>query len=429
MQFPIHPIAPEISRRSFLKASTVIAGSVPLLAGVIKAQAAGGKAPLMAYVGTFSSPLRDVLPTQVDLPPGNGRGIHLYQVDRSTGALTPGGVFELGTSPNCLALNAAGTRLYSTNETDRVNDANEGTVSAFAINRADGQLTMLNTVPSGGAGPTYVSIHPSGKFVLVANYFGGSVAVLPILPDGRLGSATDIKKDGGTVGPKKATHAPPGSFAFSGHDRTHAHMIQADPSGRFVLHVDLGLDQILVWKFDERTGVLTPNDPPAVSLPPGDGPRHFFFHPNGRWCYSLQEEGSNIVLFDYDAAKGRLSSRQTISSLPPGFAGSNFCSEILVSDDGRFVYAGNRLHDSIGIFSVGKTGELAFVGEEWTRGNYPRSFNFDPTGQFLYCCNQRGDNVTMFRVNRKTGRLSFTSHYTPVGNPSSIVFLDLAKAG
>src|SRR5213593_539194 len=423
-----HPVSLEVSRRSFLKASAVLAGSAPLLAAVIKAPSAAGKAPLMAYVGTFSSPLRDVLPTQVDLPPGNGRGIHLYQVDRATGALTPSGVYELGTSPNCLTLNAAGTRLYSTNETDRVGEGNEGTVSAFAINRADGQLTLLNTVRSGGAGPTYVSIHPSEKFVLVANYFGGSVAVLPVLPDGRLGAATDIKQDGGRVGPKKATHAPPGSFAFSGHDRTHAHMIQADPSGRFVLHVDLGLDQIFVWKFDERSGVLTPNDPPAVSLPPGAGPRHFCFHPNGRWCYSLQEEASNIVLFDYDGAKGRLASRQTISSLPPGFVGSNFCSEILVSGDGRFVYAGNRLHDSIGIFSVGNTGRLSFVGEEWTRGSYPRSFNFDPSGQFLYSCNQRADNVAVFRVDRKTGRLSFTGHYTPVGNPSIIVFLDLAKA-
>ena len=138
---------------------------------------------------------------------------------------------------------------------------------------------------------------------------------------------------------------------------------------------------------------------------------------------------SNIVLFDYDAAKGQLASRQTISSLPPGFAGSNFCSEIMVSEDGRFVYAGNRLHDSIGIFSVGNHGELTFVGEEWTRGNYPRSFNFDPPGRFLYSCNQRGDNVAAFRVDRNTGRLVFTGHYTPVGNPSIIVFLDLAKVG
>ncbi len=381
----------------------------------------------MAYVGTFSSPLRDMLPTQVDLPPGNGRGIHLFRVDRRTGGMTPAGIVEMGTSPSCLAVNSTGTRLYSANETDRVGDNKEGTISAFSIDRADGRLTLLNTVGSGGAGPTYVSVHPSGRHLLVANYFGGSVAVLPILPDGRLGEATDVKADAGTIGPTKAANAPPGSFAISGHDRTHAHMIEADPSGRFVLHVDLGLDRIFVWKFDEQSGTLTANDPPAVSLPPGDGPRHFHFHPNGRWFYSLQEEGSTIVLFDYDARAGRLTARQTISTLPPGYAGSNFCSEILVSSDGRFVYAGNRLHDSIGIFSVGPEGELTFVGEEWTRGNYPRSFSFDPTGRFLYCCNQRADHIAVFEVARESGRLRFTGDYVAVGNPSMVVFLDLGN--
>lgn len=418
-------ITTAFSRRSFAGLTFAFAAGAPLLARPAAVRSAKAKGPLMAYVGTFSSPLRDVLPTQVDLPPGNGRGIHIFQADRATGALTPSGVCEVGTSPSCLALNAAGTRLYSANETDRAGEDKQGTVSAYAIGRPDGQLRLLNTVRSGGAGPTYVSVHPSGRFVLVANYFGGSVAVLPILPDGSLGAAADIKKDAGTVGPKKATNAPPGSFAVSGHDRTHAHMIQADPAGRFVLHVDLGLDQIFVWNFDARAGTLTPNDPPAVSLPPGDGPRHFHFHPNGRWLYSIQEEGSTLVLFDYDASKGRLAARQTVSTLPPGFAGSNFCSEVLVSADGRFVYAGNRLHDSIGIFAVGNTGELTFVGEEGTRGNYPRSFSFDPSGQFLYACNQRGDNVAVFRADARTGGLTFTGHYAPVGNPSCIVFLDL----
>ena len=385
-------------------------------------------APLMAYVGTFSSPLRDVLPTQVDLPPGNGRGIHLFQVDRRTGALTPRGVYESGTSPNCLAINATGSRMYATNETDRVGDEKEGTVSAFAIDSTNGQLRLLNTVRSGGAGPTYLSLHPSGKYLLVANYFGGSVAVLPILPDGSLAAASDVKKDAGQIGPARATHAPPGSFAFSGHDRTHAHMILPDPAGRFVLHADLGLDRLFIWKFDETKGRLTPADTPMVALPPGDGPRHFHFHPNGRWFYSLQEEGSTIVLFHYDADRGRLTAQQTISSLPPGFTGSNFCSEILVSADGRIVYAGNRLHDSVAIFSIGQEGRLSFVGEEWTRGNYPRSFNFDPTGEFFYVCNQRADHVTVFRVSRETGGLTFTGHYTPVGNPSVIILLDLAKA-
>jgi 6-phosphogluconolactonase (cycloisomerase 2 family) len=309
-----------------------------------------------------------------------------------------------------------------------MDDGKSGSISAFAIDPANGGLTLLNTVSSGGAGPTHISIHPSLRFVLVANYFGGSVAVLPILPDGGLGPATDVKKNAGPVGPRKATNAPAGSFAISGHDAPHAHMIQADASGRFVLSTDLGLDQILVWKFDDRAGALTPNDPAVIPLPAGDGARHFAFHPNGRWLYSLQEEGSNIVLFDYDDQRGRLTSRQMISSLPPGFAGSSFSSEIKVSSDGRFVYAANRLHDGIAYFSVGENGVLTFAGEAWTRGDYPRGFNFDPTGTFLYSCNQRGDSITSFRVDHKSGRLAFTGQYTPVGNPSVIVFLDLGKA-
>ncbi|MEQ1828143.1 MAG: lactonase family protein [Pirellula sp.] len=389
--------------------------------------------PLVAYVGTFSSPLRDMLPTQVDLPPGNGRGIHIFHVDRKTGALAPVDVFEMGTSPSGLAVNAAENRLYSANETDRVGDSKQGTISAFAIDRSSGRLRLLNTVPSGGAGPTYVSLHPSGKFLLVANYFGGSIAVLPVLADGTLAEATDVKNDAGKIGPTKATNAPSGSFAFSGHDRTHAHMIQADPTGQYVVHCDLGLDQIYVWKIDLQTGKLSPNNASpngthATALPPGDGPRHFHFHTNGRWFYSIQEEGSTVVLFDYDGKSGRLTSRQTISTLPPGFAGSNFCSEILMSRDGKFVYAGNRLHDSIGIFSVGDSGVLKYVGEEWTRGNYPRSFSFDPSGRFLYCCNQRADHVSIFEVQQDTGGLRFTGQYVPVGNPSIVVFQDLTQS-
>lgn len=382
---------------------------------------------LIAYVGTFSSPLKDTLPTQVDLPPGNGRGIHMFRGDRKTGKLESIGDYELGTSPSCLVVNTAGTHLYSANETDRVGDDRQGTVSSFEIDKATGKLKLLNTVPSGGAGPTYVSIHPSGKHLLVANYFGGSISVLPISEDGTLGTASDVKAPKGLIGPTKAVNAPVGSFAISGHDRTHAHMIQSDPSGQYVLHVDLGLDKIFVWKFDMAKGTLTANEPADISLPPGDGPRHFHFHPNGKWFYSIQEEGSTVVLFDYDGKNGRLTPRQTISTLPPGFAGSNFCSEILLSHDGKFVYAGNRLHDSIGIFSIQEDGTLKYVGEEWTRGNYPRSFNFDPTGRFLYCCNQRGDNVAAFRVDRVSGKLEFTGFYAPVGNPSIIVFNELKK--
>jgi 6-phosphogluconolactonase len=415
-------------QRSFSNTFVTLVGTTLLLAGLLPPKSTVAAEPLIAYVGTFSSPLHDVLPTQVDLPPGNGRGIHIFNVDRNTGAMTPAGIFEIDTSPSCLVPNAARTRLYSTNETDRVGDKKEGSVSAFDINRDDGKLKLLGTVHSGAAGPTYASLHPSGRFLLVANYFGGAISVLPILSDGRLGEPTDVKTDTGKIGPARPTNLPIGSFAFSGHDRTHDHMVEADPSGKFVLHVDLALDKIFIWKFDDQHGKLTPNDPPSISLPPGDGPRHFYFHPNGRWLYSIQEEASTIALFDYDGTAGRLTPRQTISTLPPGFAGSNFCSEILVSADGRFVYAGNRMHDSIAVFSIGPGGDLTYVDETWTRGNYPRSFNFDPTGQFLYCCNQRGDNVTIFRVDHKSGGLNFTGHYAPVGNPSCVVFVDLARS-
>lgn len=417
---------PTSDRRTFLiAASAALASSTQLQPIVRHVQAEDNSKPLFAYIGTFSSPLSDVLPTQVDLPPGNGRGIHIFRVDRETGAFTPAGVTELGTSPSCLALSADGTKLYSANETDRVGTGKQGTVSAFEIDPASGSLKLLNTVPSGGAGPTYVSLHPSGRFLLVANYFGGSVAVLPVRKDGYLVPASDVKIDEGPIGPTKAEHAPPGSFAISGHDRTHAHQIAPDPSGKFVIHVDLGLDTIYVWKFDDETGKLKPADHHKTQLPPGDGPRHFHFHPNGKWFYSIQEEGSTIVLFDWNGETGQLTARQTISTLPKGYAGSNFCSEILVSADGKFVYAGNRLHDSIGIFAVGDDGTLTHVDDVWTRGNYPRSFTFSPDGRFLYCCNQRADHVAVFRVDKATGKLEFTGQFVPVGNPSHIVFREV----
>jgi len=373
--------------------------------------------PLLAYVGTFSSPLKDTLPTQVDLPPGNGRGIHVFELDRKTGQASQRGEFLLGTSPSCLATNSNQTILYSANETDRIDPTvgaddgkqKHGTVSSYAIDRKTGSLKHLNTVDSGGAGPTYIVVHPSQKYLLVANYFGGSIAVLPILQDGTLGAATDVKIDSGEIGPTRAVHAATGSFAFSGHDRTHAHQISTDPTG----------------KLDLSTGKLNPAKEPFVALPPGDGPRHFHFHPGGKWMYSIQEEGSTVVVYDWDSQAGRLSEKQTISTLPAGYAGSNFCSEILVSPDGRYVYAGNRLHDSVAIFSVGQDGRLRYETEEWTRGNYPRSFTFDPTGEFLLCCNQRADHVAVFRVDRGMGRLHFTGNYLPVGNPSHVLFIDL----
>ncbi len=402
----------DLSRRGFLKSTAALAAG-----SLLTTESQGQVESILAYVGTYSSP------DGAEGNPGRGRGIYLFQMDRETGALSERGIFPNDSNPSCLALDPSRTRLYSANETQTYLGAPTGSVSAYSINRPNGHLTLLNTVSSGAAGPTYLSVHPSGKYVLVANYHGGAVAVLPIGAGGELGAATDLKVDTGVPGPANARSAPRDSFAISGHDRPHAHMVQADPSGRFVLATDLALDRIFIWKFDLEHGTLAVNDPPWVALPPGDGPRHFAFHPNGRWCYSLQEEGSTLVLFDYDAARGRLTARQTLSTLPQGFSGTNFTSEVVVSPDGRFVYAANRLHDSIAWFSVGATGALRFAGEAWTRGDYPRSFNIDPSGDFLYSCNQRADAITSFRIHRATGSLAFTGDYTTVGTPSIIIFL------
>jgi 6-phosphogluconolactonase (cycloisomerase 2 family) len=200
-------------------------------------------------------------------------------------------------------------------------------------------------------------------------------------------------------------------------------MIHAAPGNRFVLQTDLAQDRIYVWQLDPVAGKLSPADSPFVSVPPGDGPRHFTFHENGRWMYSLQEEASTVAFFHFDPATGSLHAEQTLSTLPPGFKGTSFTSEILLSPDGRFLYAANRLHDTIAIFSVGREGRLAYSGETSTMGDYPRHIQFDPSGAFLYSCNQRSDSIASFRVNRKTGQLTSTGQYTAVGSPACIIFL------
>jgi 6-phosphogluconolactonase (cycloisomerase 2 family) len=401
------------SRRHLLKISS---GGLLASFGSFPGRAAKeASSRVLAYVGTYSSP------EGPEGSKGNGKGIYVFAVDLATGSLTQQQLCEDGMNPSWLAFHPSGKYLYAANEVSNFNGGHTGAVTAYAIDDArSGALTPLNTVSSEGAGPAHLSVHPSGKHVLVANYHGGSFAVLPIVSGGRLASATDVKQDTQTAGPAHAASAPPGSFAISGHDRTHAHMIESDPSGKFVLGSDLGTDTIHVWRLNQEAGKL---DPAAdVTVPPGDGPRHFVFHPNGRWLYSLQEEASTLILFDFDPATGSLRARRQVPSLPAGFAGTNFTSEVRVSSDGNFLYAGNRLHDSIAVFSIGASGELTFVSETWTRGDYPRSFTVDPSGNYLYCCNQRADAITCFRVNRATGGLTFTGRYTAVGTPSIIVF-------
>jgi 6-phosphogluconolactonase (cycloisomerase 2 family) len=344
-------------------------------------------------------------------------------MDPATGVLTKPELFEDEWNPAWLAIHPSQKYLYAANEISHFDGTRSGAVTAYAIDAATGRLTRINKVSSQGAGPAHLSVHPSGKHVFVANYAGGTFAALPILPDGGIGAATDVKRDTGPIGPLHAASAPPGSFAVSGHDRAHAHMIESDPAGKFILGSDLGMDRIFIWRFNPETGTLDPAGNPPTVVPAGDGPRHFVFHPNGRWLYSLQEEASTLIQFDYDSANGVLAIKQQVSSLPPGFTGTSFASEVRVSRDGKFLYAANRLHNSIAFFSIGPSGALTYGGETWTHGDYPRSFTIDPSGNFVYCCNQRSDAVTCFRVNRETGDLTFTGAYTPAGTPSIFVFL------
>ena len=378
-----HGAGTGISRRALLQGAALLAAAGPAVSLADNDADGYPGAPILVYIGSYTP---------------NGPGIGLYSMDSGTGKLTFIKVAAPSVvSPSWMALHPQGKLLYTTNETDEFNGTAAGSVSAYAINRATGDLALLNTVSSQGAGPVYVSVDPLGQFVFVANYGGGSVAVLPILADGSLGNATDVQIDSGSVGPAQATDAPPGSFAVSGHDAPHAHMIHLDAGGKFVIHADLGQDRLYSWILQRAGGKLIPNNPAFVSLPPGDGPRHFAFHPNGHWLYSVQEESSTLTFFAYDAESGQLAKQQMVSTLPKEFAGTSFASEVRVSANGRFVYAANRLYDSIAIFAVDDdTGLLKLLGEEWTRGDYPRSFTIDPTGRFLLAANQRGDASRCF---------------------------------
>lgn len=403
------------SRRKFLKSASALVlansvlGSAQTSAGNLK------KDKLRAYAGTYTSAVDGG---------ANGEGIYLFEMDTHTGELSNRKLVAQTPNPTWIVIHPSRKYLYTINEVTNY-QGGSGSVTAFAIDPLTGDLTFLNTVSSGGAGPAHMSLDAQGRFAFVANYAGGTIAVLPILASGLLGAAVDVQSDTGSLGSKHATDAPPGSFAISGHDHPHAHMIAPDPENKFVLATDLAQDRIYVYKFDRITGKLTPaKSAPFASLPSGNGPRHFAFHPNGHWLYLIQEESSTIAFFHYDPATRALVEQQTISALPAQFAGTSFASEIAVSPDGKFLYSANRLHDTIAICAISEDGRLNLIRETSTLGDYPRHFRIDPSGNFLYVCNQKSDCITAFRRNRETGLLTFTGQYTPVGSPAILTFLD-----
>jgi 6-phosphogluconolactonase len=333
------------------------------------ATAAAPAAFTYAYVGTYTP---------------NGGGIYLFRVDEASAALTQLQVFDDIRNPSWLAINPAQTHLYAVSEIEDYQGTHNGAVVSYAIDGASLQLRRLGAVRSAGSTPAHLSVHPSGKFVFVANYGGGNVAVFPVGPDGALGDATDVRP---SVGPRhhaRAVDDPPGQFAISDHDSPHVHMVAA---------------------------------------PPGAAPRHFVFHPNGRSFYNLYEHDAKVAVYDYDPVKAGFTPKQLVATLPPKFSGSNLSAEIVISADGRFLYVSNRLHNAVAIFAVASDGQLRLVSESWVHADYPRCLTIDPTGEYLYSCNQKGDSITSFRINAASGGLQFTGRFEPVGSPAVMVML------
>jgi 6-phosphogluconolactonase len=356
----------------------------------------------LVYVGTYTG--EDT----------KSKGIYAFRYDAATAQVTPLGLAAETTNPSFVAVHPNGKFLYAVNELGNYKGPNSGGVSAFSIDRSTGKLTFLNELPSRGADPCYITVDRTGKFVLVANYTGGSVIVYPILEDGRLGEASAFVQHTGH-GPNAERQEGP-----------HAHSIDLSPDNRFAFVDDLGLDELLVYKFDAAKGTLTPNDPPFAKLDPGVGPRHFALRPDGKFAYVVTEIGRNVMVFSNDAAKGTLQHLQTVSTLPKDFTGRNDDAEIQVLPSGKFLYASNRGHDSIAVFAIDSAkGTLRTVEIDSTQGKEPRSFEIDPTGKLLFAANQKSDNIVIFKIDAKSGKLTPTGQVLDVASPVCVKFVAL----
>lgn len=372
-----------------------------LLVASLSLLAAGAAAQTQyAWVGTYNP---------------NGEGLYRFTVDNQTGELRDKALVAKLPNLAQLTVSADDKTLYAASEVEK------GVVQAWRIG-SNGELRELNQVASGGAGPVYLSLTSDGRHLLVANYVSGSIAVLPVKEDGNLGEAVDVHQDQGPAGAERPAAAVEGSFAISDHNGPHAHMIAADPSGKFVYSTDLGLDRIYQYRLDNATGKLTPNDPPFIAASsPGAGPRHFVFTPQGDGLWLINEEASTLTFYHLDKQSGLLREGKTVSALPEAYKGTSFAACLVLSRDGKQLYVANRLHNSIGHFTVLADGSLRHQDDIWTRGDYPRTLTLDSQGQWLYVMNQRSDNITRFRVAPKDGRLTFSPDYTPVGSPSQMV--------
>ena len=368
-----------------------------------------------AYIGTYTPDLTN----PHAYANGNGQGIYLVNIDDATGAPSGLKLVAKDRSPSWFDLSADHKFLYATNEVDNYGPGKSGSVTAYAIDAKSGALRKLNTVDSGGAGPAYISIHASGKFALIANYIGGSFAVLPIKPDGSLGQASDVVKPGGPTNSASAPDAPPGQEPSTPNRGSHGHMIASDPSGQYVVGDDAGRDKIFVWRLNTQTGKLT-----QVSVTmalAGSAPRHFGFSPDGKTLYQIGEYNDRLTTYGF--ADGKLTPKgKSISALPDGYQGSGSASRMLVSPNGKNVYSANRTHNSIATFAVGTDGLPAKLAMTPTEGEHPRSLTVDPSGKFLYSLNLRANNIATFRI-QPNGVPRFTGKFLAVSAPAVMVFL------
>jgi 6-phosphogluconolactonase len=333
-------------------------------------------------------------------------GIYVYHLDLSSGALKLVSKAAGVENPFFLAIDSRQSRLYATNVVETYEGRPGGAVSAVSIDPKTGGLTFLNQQPSRGTVPCYLSIDRTGQYVLTANYGSGSVAVLPIREDGQLGPATDaVQHEGSSVDPERQ-------------EGPHVHAVVLDPASRYAFAADLGTDRVMIYQFDSTQGRLKPGEQPFAQVQAGAGPRHFAFHPNGRYAYLINELDSTFTVFAYDAGRGTLKEVQTLSTLPGGFTDKSYCADVQVYPSGRFLYGSNRGHDSVAIFAIDEaTGRLTLVGHEPTQGHFPWNLAIDPTDTFLLVANQRGDSVVSFRIDRQTGRLQATGQATRVPKP------------
>lgn len=357
----------------------------------------------LMYVGTYTLGEKG-LPTK-------SAGIYAYRFDPDTAKLTPLGLAAKTVNPSFVAIHPNRRFLYAVNEVTKYKGQSSGAVSAFSIDQKTGKLTLLNEVASKGADPCYITLDRTGKYVLVANYTGGSVAVFPVRDDGRLGDASSFIQHTGH-GPNPARQEEP-----------HAHSIDVSADNRFALADDLGLDQLLVYHFDEAKGSLTPNDPPFAKLPSSAGPRHMAFRPDSKFAYVVNELRSSVTVFAYDPARGALRSLESISTLPKDFTGKNDDAEIEVHSSGKYLYASNRGRDSIAVFAIDEDkGTLTPIQDVLTQGKTPRNFTIDPTGKFLFAANENSNNIVIFRIDEKTGQLTPTGQRLEVPAPVCIRF-------